>query len=199
MALKIITVAIVTNKKTKSKCLKILSLKDCSINDVQGVVQGGFMIVFSGIINDQLQDKTMKRRNKYVGKLLLFISFTLITLSGISLFFLNADMKGWAIVSAVLIAISLFNLFSPGRKLPFRWEFHISISKEEMIIDSPLWHKPLKRPIKKIKKILDVGDTYYIIFADITNCAVCQKNLIQTGTLEEFKDLFKDKIKVITE
>lgn len=48
----------------------------------------------------------------------------------------------------------------------------------------------------KIKKIIDVGGFYYIYFKFpyIASKFVCQKDLLKTGTLEEFEEMFKDKI-----
>lgn len=53
-----------------------------------------------------------------------------------------------------------------------------------------------KKNLSKVKKILDCGDVYYIIFrfGDITNAWICQKSNIVNGTTEEFETYFKSKI-----
>ena len=47
-----------------------------------------------------------------------------------------------------------------------------------------------------MKKILDCGEVYYIIFrfGDITNAWICQKDNIVNGTIEDFQALFQSKI-----
>ena len=103
-------------------------------------------------------------------------------------------MIEWLILSAALIVAVLLQLFFVRVELPFRWEYNIKIDSENIVVESPIWPKPLKKPMKKIKKVLDAGDCYYIIYGDINNCIVCQKNLIQEGTIEEFETLFQGKI-----
>lgn len=152
------------------------------------------MIVFSGVVSDEIQRKTMKRRNKYFFCLSCIVVSAVIFLDGILFFILGGDMIEWLIFSAALIAAVLLQLFFARMELPFRWEYNIKIDSENIVVESPIWPKPLQKPMKKIKKVLDVGDCYYIIYGDISNCIVCQKNLIQEGTIEEFEALFPEKI-----
>ena len=52
------------------------------------------------------------------------------------------------------------------------------------------------RNMEDIKKILDYGEFYDIIFYfpnKVLNC-ICQKDLLVEGTIEEFEKLFEDKI-----
>ena len=52
------------------------------------------------------------------------------------------------------------------------------------------------RSLDDVKKIIDMGEFYDIIFYfpnQWSNC-ICQKDLIVAGTLEEFEKLFEDKI-----
>lgn len=152
------------------------------------------MIVFSGVVSDQIQRKTMKRRNKFSFCLSCIVVSAVIVLDGILFFVFVGDMIEWLILSAALIVAVLLQLFFVRVELPFRWEYNIKIDSENIVVESPIWPKPLQKPLKKIKKVLDVGDCYYIIYGDISNCIVCQKNLIQEGTIEEFETLFQGKI-----
>ena len=97
-------------------------------------------------------------------------------------------------MSGVLIGVTLLQLWNPRKKLPFRWEYHITIDEEKIVQESPLWPKPVEKPIKKIKKVLDYEDCYYVIYGDMNNCIVCQKDLLTEGTIEEFEALFQGKI-----
>ena len=52
------------------------------------------------------------------------------------------------------------------------------------------------RSINDVKKVIDMGEFYDIVFYSPnqwTNC-ICQKDLIIEGTIEEFEEMFKDKI-----
>lgn len=153
------------------------------------------MIIFSGIVSDGIQVKTIKIRDKYVRGVIAIGSASIIIISGIVfLAFLNEGIREWLIWSGVLIGANLLLLWNPRKKLPFRWEYHITIDDEKIVVETPLWPKPLEKPIKKIKKVLDEGDCYYIIYGDINNSIVCQKDLLKEGTIEEFEALFQGKI-----
>ena len=153
------------------------------------------MIVFSGVVSDEIQAKTMKMRHQSFFRLYAISSGVIIIINGILWFlFWRESIQEWMILSGALLAVVLLGLWNPRKKLPFRWEYNITIDSENIVVESPIWPKPLKKPMKKIKKVLDVGDCYYIIYGDISNCIVCQKNLIQEGTIEEFETLFQGKI-----
>lgn len=52
------------------------------------------------------------------------------------------------------------------------------------------------REIKNVKKVIDEGEWYQIIFYfpyKLAEC-ICQKDLIVEGTIEEFEELFQDYI-----
>ena len=154
------------------------------------------MIVFSGVVSDEIQAKTMKMRHQSFFRLYAISSGVIIIISGILWFFFwRESIQEWIILSGALLAVViLLELWNPRKKLPFRWEYNITIDSENIVVESPIWPKPLQKPMKKIKKVLDAGDCYYIIYADINNCIVCQKNLIKEGTIEEFETLFEGKI-----
>ena len=56
--------------------------------------------------------------------------------------------------------------------------------------------KKSEREFSSIKKIIDYGEWYKIAFSHEKqdDSFVMQKNLITHGTIEEFEQLFKDKI-----
>lgn len=153
------------------------------------------MIVFSGVVSDEIQSKTFKKRQQYVFRVCAIGSVALIIVGGALWFLLNGELKRWLLASGVLIGvIILTTLWNPRKKLPFRWEYHITIDEEKIVQESPLWHKPLQKPIKKIKKVLDDKDCYYVIYGDMNNSIVCQKDLLTEGSIEEFEALFQGKI-----
>lgn len=153
------------------------------------------MIVFSGVVSDEIQSKTFKKRQQYVFRVCAIGSVALIIVGGALWFLLNGELKRWLLASGVLIGvIILTTLWNPRKKLPFRWEYHITIDEEKIVQESPLWPKPLQKPIKKIKKVLDDKDCYYVIYGDMNNSIVCQKDLLTEGSIEEFEALFQGKI-----
>ena len=152
------------------------------------------MIVFSGVVSDEIQAKTMKRRGSFTFRFCAISSIIIIIVSGIVFFLLDGDMKEWGILSGILIVVMLLQLWNPRKKLPFRWEYHITIDEEKIVQECPLWPKPVEKPIKKIKKVLDDEDCYYVIYGDMNNSIVCQKDLLTEGSIEEFEALFQGKI-----
>lgn len=154
------------------------------------------MIVFSGVISDEIQTKTMKMRNKYFFFLFIIILAMSIIISGIFIFvFLIENVKEWLIASAVIACVVvILGLWNPRKKLPFHWEYRITIEEKNIIVESPLWTKRLQKAVKKIKKVFDTGDCYYIIYSDIINSIVCQKDLLKEGSLQEFETIFAGKI-----
>lgn len=152
------------------------------------------MIVFSGVISDEIQIQTMKRRKQCVFQLASISSVAIIIVSGIFWVILDGELWEWIILSGVLVVVTLLLLWNPRKKLPFRWEYHITIDEEKIVQESPLWPKPIEKPINKIKKVLDYEDVYYVIYSDMNNSIVCQKDLLIEGTIEEFEALFQGKI-----
>lgn len=153
------------------------------------------MIIFSGVVSDAIQSKTFKKRQKYVFRVCAIGSVALIIISGIFWFiFWFESIKEWCVLSGILIVVMMLQLWTPRKKLPFRWEYHITIDKEKIVVETPLWPKILEKPIKKIKKVLDDEDCYYVIYGDMNNSIVCQKDLLTEGSIEEFEALFQGKI-----
>ena len=51
--------------------------------------------------------------------------------------------------------------------------------------------------IERIVQVVDMGSWYRLIFDfKINNLFICQKDLLVEGTLEEFEEIFKDKLAV---
>ncbi|MDE6677106.1 MAG: hypothetical protein K2K12_05290 [Clostridia bacterium] len=49
--------------------------------------------------------------------------------------------------------------------------------------------------INEVKRVLDYGECYYLIYTSINQAIICQKDLLKQGSLEEFEALFQGKIK----
>lgn len=72
--------------------------------------------------------------------------------------------------------------------------------KEIEVVDEVIYittkYGTRSKQINSVKKVIDTGDSYFIIFyfPKITTC-LCQKDLLVKGTLGDFEQLFQDKIK----
>ena len=152
------------------------------------------MIIFSGVVSDEIQSKTFKKRQQHVFRVCAINFIAIIIVGGVLWFLLNGELKRWLLASGVLIVVLLFTLWNPRKKLPFRWEYHITNEEKKIVQECPLWPKPVEKPIKKIKKVLDDEDCYYVIYGDMNNSIVCQKDLLTEGSIEEFEALFQGKI-----
>ena len=160
------------------------------------------MVEFNGPITEENQLNRMKKVNKKEIQIfifgLIFIWIVVIAI-GLPLKILQ-DLWGELILCSVILLVVTFLSANPPKKiiLRFRLSPHIVITEEDLSLE--LWKNGGKvwrtRKLSRVKKVLDCGEVYYIIFkfGDITNSWVCQKSNIISGTIEEFESLFKDKI-----
>lgn len=99
-----------------------------------------------------------------------------------------------------MIVITIFAFIIPKKRI-----LNIKLQTKVIINSATISYQTIgygyESPIKtmsfsKIKKIVDYGDWYDIIFkhGGIYNSWVCQKNLIVEGKIEDFEKLFKNKI-----
>ena len=153
------------------------------------------MVVFSGIISDGIQARTLKKRGQHFFRQYAITMSIIMVVSGIFwfIFWIEAIME-WIILLIASIAVGLLLLYNPRKKFSWKWNYHVVINAEQIVVESYLWKKPLEKSTQKIKKVLDEGDCYYVIYSDINNCIVCQKDLLVEGTLEEFENIFAGKI-----
>ena len=160
------------------------------------------MIEFNGPITEENQLNRMKKVNKKEIQIfifgLIFIWIVAIAI-GLPLKILQ-DLWGELILCSVILLVVTFLSAKTPKKivLRFRLSPHIVITEEDLSLE--LWSDGKKvwrtRKLSKVKKVLDCGEVYYIIFkfGDITNSWICQKNNIISGTIEEFESLFQSKI-----
>ena len=160
------------------------------------------MIEFNGPITDENQLNRMKKVNRKEIQIfifgLIFIWIVAIAI-GLPLKILQ-DLWGELILcSVILLGVTFLSVKTPKKVvLRFQLSPHIVITEEDLSLE--LWSNGERvwrtRKLSKVKKILDCGEVYYIIFkfGDITNSWICQKDNIISGTIEEFESLFQSKI-----
>ena len=144
----------------------------------------------------------MKKLDKKVTQVsilgLIFIWLVVIAI-GLPLRILQ-DLWGELIFcSLIMLTVPILSAYTPKKViLRFRISPHIIITEKDLSLES--WSNGKEvwriRKISKVKKVLDCGEVYYIIFkfGDITNSWICQKNNIINGTIEEFESLFQTKL-----
>lgn len=160
------------------------------------------MIEFQGSISEKNQLDRMKKLDKKVTQVsilgLIFIWLVVIAI-GLPLRILQ-DLWGELIFcSLIMLTVPILSAYTPKKViLRFRISPHIIITEKDLSLElrsngKEVWRI---RKISKVKKVLDCGEVYYIIFkfGDITNSWICQKNNIINGTIEEFESLFQTKL-----
>ena len=161
------------------------------------------MIEFNGAISEKAQLDRLKRADKEVMRVFivgLIIIWLILILS--DLIFGNVLRELWkeAVFCTVIMILSMLLMAIMPKKIALRFKIapHIIINENILSLEmysngKQVWRT---RKISKVKKILDCGEVYYIIFkfGDITNSWVCAKANIVSGTIDEFETLFQSKI-----
>lgn len=154
------------------------------------------MIKFEGMLSDKCKKFIIKKQMKLQ---IIACSITAILFSIPVLFAIFL----WKPIAAVglfpPVFFLLLSLIPPGKSTQglFIPQIILFDLEEETVI-----HKCEKMErfhmINSITKVIDYGEWYYLIFqySDRDLYFVCQKDLLTEGSIEDFEDLFKDKIEV---
>ena len=149
------------------------------------------MIVFGGYLCYTAQRYLLKKSQKMtaIGAICMFL------LLGIPSLLAWIHFKIWVFfVMSLLGTVWMFVLTWTVRRDAYPTRIAIDI-KENTIFGE--YRKGAgSRSIDDVKKVIDMGGFYDIIFYfpnQWANC-ICQKDLIVEGTIEEFEKLFEDKI-----
>lgn len=158
------------------------------------------IIEFFGTLCEQCQKDISKRSRRSVA-----IGFTIVTIlfgivPTVVYYVLKDDYFYEFFGLTVLLVIMTVIYWLPiniTRKLPQGISTDILIQIDGNYISRSGYTGVIKKPLSKVKKVIDTGDWYYVIFNrinDISASFVCQKDLIREGTLEQFEALFEGKI-----
>ena len=153
------------------------------------------MIEFYGDLSDKNKRILLKFNmlTNMVAGLSTCIIFTAITI------IIAAVSNYWIIAWLILlyIAVTILAIFSPflqrEKTLQLIIPEKISINNETIyyFINNRL----ITKPISYVKKVIDYGDHYLIKFSfPKLDGYLCQKNLLKSGSLTEFEDLFSDRL-----
>lgn len=101
------------------------------------------------------------------------------------------------LISTIIITVMAIIFFiapQPSNCFRIDWNYTVSIDNGE--IRKVQFQQPdVVKEVKKIKKVIDDGKWYAVIYSGLSNAIICQKDLLVEGTLEEFETLFEGKIK----
>ena len=157
------------------------------------------MIEFFGTLSEECQKAISRRNRKMVA--IVFTCFTiLLGIIPTVVFYLKGDEYFYEFFGlAVLMTIFSIIFWLPIsviRKPPQGVSTDILIQIDGDYVTSSGCFGVQKKPISSVKKVIDAGEWYYLVFkwSGTNTNFVCQKNLLQQGTLEEFEALFEGKI-----
>ena len=101
----------------------------------------------------------------------------------------------WITVPCFLLFIVMSYVMKPtGKNLEKMMTNLVVINDRTVVCESEADYKETE--IEDIKKIVDYGDFYRIVFyfPNLNARFICQKDLITQGSIEEFEERFSDKI-----
>ncbi|MBP5193161.1 MAG: hypothetical protein J6126_00330 [Clostridia bacterium] len=165
------------------------------------------MIEFKGDISEKVQLDRYNRSNNSikVAATIFFVSCLAITIIAYVIFGISQNdfrelLREIIIGVVVWVVLYIIEALTPKEVfLRFRISPHVIITREELSlelfsIDKPKWKT---NNMSKVKKVLDSGEMYYIVFktGGIEGAWICQKSNLLQGTIEEFEEIFKGKIK----
>lgn len=155
------------------------------------------IVEFCGVLSDKVIEEVVELRRKAMIKLWIFVDIAVFCLLSIEGFF-RGKWLPVILIELIVVLLGIFITFPIKRKSPLRlFSTKFMIDKEFVYFSSLNGVDGFsKRKIKNIKKVIDYGDWYCLIFkyGDVTNSFICQKDLIVKGTLSDFETLFLDYI-----
>lgn len=153
------------------------------------------MIEFNGELSDQC-----KRYIQIAGTKIAFINSLIVTIIFSIIIIIVGFLWEWIVIIFIVIPIlvnicvAIPQINSPLKILNLYLPRKVTIEGE--IISSESDKISAVRSIENVKKVIDKGEWYNLIFYfPYKNMYfICQKDLITKGTIEEFEELFKGKI-----
>ena len=146
------------------------------------------MIIFKGEISQECKN-FIKRRQRFFALIKFVILFLALSLPVI---FFALIINYWIFISLsfiFVIAVIDLKLDKSFKAIPNKIEI------DESFIQASSKNYTVSMEINDIIEVIDMGTWYDFKFnLKVNNLFVCQKDLITQGSIEEFEQLFKDKI-----
>ena len=150
------------------------------------------MIEFYGDISNDCKRYIIKTGQRITFTVCLIIA--LIISIPVIILSINKSLVYSIILLALLIYVSCSLSIPKGKNLGYVIPQRIIIGTEEIISEGKLFYR--KKFLTSVKKVVDFGGWYHIYFKFPYMAVnfVCQKDLIVKGTIEEFEEMFSNKI-----
>jgi len=156
------------------------------------------MIEFKGELSEKNKNYLLKNNIKIdITLKIIMIIFLIIPCLIIGIKYENSIIF---ILPFAIVSLSIILYISGGKDklnaINDNLPIDIIIDKKNIIKDGIGPNGYAERNIEEIKKIIDIESAYQIIFyfPNKNIYFICQKDLIVNGTIEEFEQLFADKI-----
>lgn len=150
------------------------------------------MIIFEGQISGKCKESVLRRaaKNSFIGGLITSILFAIPTI-------VLAFKIDWIVLLffLVLIPFPFLAAIPPKEKYyPMIFPSKVTINTQtgEMTTKSSQFFA--ESSITEVVKVLDKGEWYLIYVKSKDGRFICQKDLLTSGTLDEFEKIFKDKL-----
>lgn len=150
------------------------------------------MIIFEGQISGECKKGVLRRgaKNSFIGGLIASILFSIPTV----ILALKIDL----IILLFLLVLVIFPFLAatpPKEKyysMLFPSKVTINTQTGEITTQSSQFYATSS--IDDVVKVLDKGEWYLIYVKSRDGRFICQKNLLNEGTLDSFEEIFKEKI-----
>lgn len=156
------------------------------------------MFQFYGILSEKSISIMMKREKSFYYTICILEIIVALCIS-ITMIILNIDGFQEIFTSIVFIFLLMYILLNIK---PYKFairnviiDIKNNIITTEIERNDDLEKKSKTRQLSKIKKIIDCGNCYCIVFMRKPSFTiVCQKDLLKIGTIDNFETYFKNKI-----
>ena len=152
------------------------------------------MIEFNGYISGSAE-KRFIQKSIILGQNILLITLT-IFLPGI--IFVAIKFHLWLLI---VLYGAMYIIFPLAARIPQSKKEQKAMTPKKIYVEEGYIicitdkHEETKS-IEDVEEVIDWGEFYELVFpfGNVSNNFMCQKDLLTTGTLEEFEALFEDKI-----
>lgn len=150
------------------------------------------MIIFEGQISGKCKEGVLRKgaKNSFIGGLITSILFAIPTV----VLALKIDL----IILLFLLVIIPFPFLAA---IPPKEKYYPMIFPSKVTIDTQTGRMTTQSSqffaessITEVVKVLDKGEWYLIYVKSKDGRFICQKDLLISGTLDEFEKIFKDKL-----
>ena len=158
------------------------------------------MIKFSGDLSEDCKYYYLKNAQKGIFSIIIIVEIPFII--GVLALAKATDWSALIMIIPMIFLI-LCASFPPETKVYNKLNnklYYQDIHCEIEIIDEVIYASALNRNESNdfidVKKVVDMGDWYkfYFYFPHKSNIFICEKKSLVEGTLEEFEELFQDRL-----